>query len=99
MPKDKLLEEEGTATIQAAYKMREMLVPLAFIGRLEAIGMTALLEAIDNQLTDEQIALMFDAMRDRFLSIAPRVRPVRRTMNMLRSFVYPLFGIPKETRP
>lgn len=59
-------------------KVRPMLRELEFLDRLEAIGLWALLECIDNGESDVSIAEMFDAMKERMLRQATTFRAARR---------------------
>jgi hypothetical protein len=69
---------------RAIERIRPILADLSMLERFEVLGLLALLEGIDREFTDEQLRLMFDSMRDRFVRSAWSYRVASRLTGMMK---------------
>lgn len=74
---------EGESVAQVVRRVRLLLGDLTLIERLETFGLLALIEAVEHGFTDQQVTMMYEVMRDRFASSAPRYRAATQTAQLL----------------
>lgn len=94
-----LLQIEAATVARTVRKVRSMFDELNMMERLEVVGVLALMEGVEQGMTDQQLRLMFESMRDRFMSNAMNFRVAQRVTSVLRSMSEAEIARLKEVAP
>lgn len=79
-----VLQIETASVARTVRNVQELFGDLNLIERLEVIGVLALMEGVEQGMTDDQLRIMFESMRDRFMRNVTDFRVAQRLTKVLR---------------